>query len=96
MNWDLRKAERALARGDREEARVYAWNALATIRSDDLLSLLRLAQRVDDKLLILEIERRGFTREPQPAPISPIGKLVRTTFLLVLATAVVLTMFGGR
>lgn len=94
MNWDLRKAERALARGDREESRVYAWNALATIRPEELMTLVRIAEQCDDKLLILEIQRRGVPEEPEPAPISTVGKLVRASFLLALVTAVVLTMFG--
>jgi hypothetical protein len=94
MNWDLRKAERALARGDRDEARVYAWNALASISPEELLALSRLAQELDDKLLILEIERRGVAGDPGPAPLSKAGSVFRASFLLVLVTAVVLTMFG--
>lgn len=93
MDWDLRKAEQALARGDREEARVYAWNALATIRPEELTTLLRIAEELDDKLLVLEIERRGISSEPEPAPISKAGTLVRAAFFLVLVSAVVLTMF---
>lgn len=95
MNWDLRKAEQALARGDRDEACVYAWNALASLSAEELLSLLRLAQELDDKLLILEIERRDVTEEPGRPPLSRAGTLFRTSFLLLLVTAVVLTMFGA-
>ena len=95
MNWDLRKAEQALARGEREEARVYAWNALATITPDELTSLMRIADELDDQLLILEIQRRGLSEESEPAPISTVGKLLRASFLVILLTAVVLTMFGA-
>jgi hypothetical protein len=91
MNWDLRKAERARARGDRDEARVYAWNALASISPEDLPSLLRLAQELDDKLLVLEIERRGVTGEVGPTPLSRTGTVFRASILAVLATAVVVT-----
>jgi len=95
VNWDLGKAEQALARGEREEARVYAWNALATIRPEELTSLLRIAEQLDDQLLILEIERRGLSEEPAPAPISTAGTLVRGAFFLVLVVAVGLSMFGA-
>lgn len=91
MNWDLRKAERALARGDRDEARVYAWNALASITPEDLVSLSRLAQELDDKLLVLEIERRGVSGEVGPASLSRAGTIFRASFLAVLATAVIVS-----
>lgn len=98
MNWDLRKAEQALARGDVAEARVYAWNALATIRPEELSTLQRIAERCDDPLLTLELQRRGVPYQPEPPPepppISTVGKLVRASALLVLVTAVVLTMVG--
>jgi hypothetical protein len=95
VNWDLRKAEQGLARGDLEEARVYAWNALATIGPEELTALLRVAEELDDRLLILEIERRGVSGEAKPAPMSRAGTLVRAAFFLVLVSAVVLTMFGA-
>jgi hypothetical protein len=91
VNWDLRQAEQALARGEREEARVYAWNALATIGPEELTTLLRIAEQLDDKLLRLEIERRGLSEESEPAPISKTGALARGLFLVVLVAAVVLT-----
>ena len=95
MNWDLRKAEQALAKGERDEARVYAWNALASISPQERLSLLRLAQELDEKLLVLEIERRGVSGEVGPAPLSRTGTILRTSLLLALVTAVVLSMFSA-
>jgi hypothetical protein len=95
VNWDLRKAEQALARGERDEARVYAWNALATISPEEVTSLARIAEQLDDQLLILEIQRRGLSLESEPAPLSTGGTLVRAAFFVILLTAVVLTMFGA-
>ena len=95
MNWDLRKAERALAEGEVAEARVYAWNALATIKPDELATLLRIAERCDDQLLIFEIQRRGVSGEPEPAPMTTAGQIFRSVLLAVLLTAVVFTMFGS-
>ena len=67
MNADLLKAERELARGHTDEARVHAWNALATIKPDELPRLLELAQELDEQLLIREIDRRGVPAlEPAP------------------------------
>jgi hypothetical protein len=96
VNWDLHKAEQALAGGERDEARVYAWNALATIGPEELTSLARIAGQLDDQLLILEIERRGLSVESERAPISTAGTLGRAAFFLVLLAAVVLTMFGDK
>ena len=94
MDWDLRKAEQARARGERDEARVYAWNALATIRPEELTSLTRIAEQLDDELLLLELERRRLSEESEPAPSSAGGTLVRASLLAILLTALVLTMFG--
>jgi hypothetical protein len=95
MNWDLSKAEDALARGEVAEARVYAWNALATIKPEELATLLRVAERCDDQLLIFEIQRRGVSGEPEPAPITTAGKVFRSALLVVLIAAVVVTGFGA-
>lgn len=97
MNWDLRKAGQALARGDRDEARVYAWNALATIKPEETMALLRLAEELDDKLLILEIERRGITDEPEPAQSSTAAVTrARALFFFALVAAVVLITVNSQ
>ncbi len=57
MNADLRKAERELAKGNPVEARVHAWNALATIEPEELTRLQELAEELDERLLIGEIDR---------------------------------------
>jgi len=59
VNADLLKAERELARGNPDEASVHAWNALATIKPEELGRLLQVAQELDDRLLIHEIEGRS-------------------------------------
>jgi hypothetical protein len=93
MDLELRKAERALAKGDRDEARVYAWNALGTIEPDDVIPLLRVAEELDDKLLIQEIERRGIPSEPRPQPAksSVAGRIGQLLFPLIIVTVLVLT-----
>ena len=91
MNWSIRKAEQALARDERDEARVYAWNALATTTPEELAILARIAEQLDDELLLLEIRRRGLANEPEPAPSSSLGTLVRAAGLAILVAAVVLS-----
>jgi hypothetical protein len=91
VNWNLRKAEQALARQERDEARVYAWNALATASPEELTVLARIAEQLDDELLVLEIQRRGLSEEPEPAPGSRSGTLVRAAVLALLLAAVVLS-----
>jgi hypothetical protein len=67
VNNDLQKAERELARGNAEEARVHAWNALATVTPEELPRLQEVATELDDQLLIREIDRRGLPVEkPKP------------------------------
>ena len=66
MNADLLKAERELARGNPDEARVYAWNALATSRPEELPRLLKVAEELDDELLVREIEGRGVVADELP------------------------------
>ena len=89
MNWNLRKAEQALAREERDEARVFAWNALATASMEEITILAQIAEQLDDELLRLEIERRGLAEEPEPAPSSRSGTLVRAAVLAALVAAVV-------
>ena len=91
MNWNLRKAEQALARDERDEARVYAWNALATTTPEELTSLSRIAEQLDDKLLLLELQRRGLAEDLEPAASSRSGTLVRAAFLAILLLAAVLS-----
>ena len=90
MNWNLRKAEQALAREERDEARVFAWNALATTSPEELKILARIAEQLDDELLLLEIQRRGLAEELEPAPSSRSGTLVRAAVLAALVAAVLL------
>ena len=72
MNNDLLKAERELARGNGEAARVHAWNALATVTPEELPRLQEVATELDDQLLIREIDRRGLPAEkPKPDEESP-------------------------
>lgn len=69
MSHDLLKAERELARGNAEEARVHAWNALATIKRAELPRLLEVAGQLGEELLIRELEERSASAEPvRPEP----------------------------
>jgi len=91
VNWNLRKAEQALARQDRDEARVFAWNALATVSTEELSILVWIAEQFDDEFLCLEIKRRGLAEESEPAPSSRSGTLVRAAVLAALVAAVLLS-----
>ena len=57
MNADLRQAERELAKGNPDKARELAWNALATIKPEELTRLREVADELDERLLIGEIDR---------------------------------------
>ena len=57
MDADLRKAERELAKGNPNEARAHAWNALDTIKPEELTRLRELAEELDERLLLGEIDR---------------------------------------
>jgi hypothetical protein len=57
MNADVRQAERELAKGNPDEARVHAWKALATIKPEELTRLREVADELDERLLIGEIDR---------------------------------------
>jgi hypothetical protein len=92
VNWDLRKAEQALARGEVAEARVHAWNALATIKPEELGTLLRIAEQCDDKLLILEIERRGVPARAQTDAKEASWPIFRLLF--PIATVALLCIFA--
>jgi hypothetical protein len=100
MNTDLQRARRALAAGKPEEASVYAWTALPMITDDaDRAELLRLADELEDVLLLRELEERGFARarsEPMPEPETPKSKvrllpLVPFAIVLLLMAGLVLT-----
>ena len=69
MNADLQRAERELAKGNPDEARVHAWNALAAIKPEELTRLREVADELDEKLLVGEIDRLGVPAErEQPLP----------------------------
>jgi hypothetical protein len=70
VNTDLLKAERELAAGNTEEARVHAWNALVTAEDVELPRLREVAAELDDALLIRELDRRGVPVE-KPKPEEP-------------------------
>jgi len=101
VNDDLLKAERELARGNAEDARVRAWNALATIKPEELARLREVAEELDDQLLIREIDRRGVPSiEPTPAAKSfqkrsLIFPIVVGVILVVLAVNSVPTEGGS-
>jgi hypothetical protein len=57
MDADLRQAERELAKGNPDKAREHAWNALATVEPEELTRLREVADELDERLLIGEIDR---------------------------------------
>jgi hypothetical protein len=57
MNADLRQAERELAKGNPDGARDHAWKALATIDPEELTRLREVAEELDERLLLSEIDR---------------------------------------
>jgi len=59
MSNDLQQAKAALAAGRRDEALVYAWNALSSVQGADLAELRRFAQELDDRSLLSELDSRG-------------------------------------
>jgi hypothetical protein len=86
VNAYLLKAERALSQGKPEEARVHAWNALTTIRAEELGRLLEVARELDDGLLIRDIELRGVPlEEPEPRVESKSSRIAFVWFALVIA-----------
>jgi hypothetical protein len=93
VNADLLKAERELARGNHEEARVHAWNAFATIAPEEAVRLRTLAEELGDEKLLAELDRYGLASEEPKVEeeqrsfriSSLIFPLAITTLLLVLA-----------
>jgi hypothetical protein len=57
MDADLRRAEHELAKGNPEGSRLHAWKALATIRPEELARLREVAEELDERLLVGEIDR---------------------------------------
>ncbi len=92
MSSDLQQARAALAAGRRDEALVYAWNALSSAQGDELVELRRLAKELDDRSLLSELDSRGLPAVPatpsSPAPAEKrkrgarIGSGVFVTFVL--------------
>ena len=72
MSSDLQKAANALAEDRRDEAAVFAWNALPSITAEEAPVLARIARELDDQLLLRELERRGLlTEAPAESPGLP-------------------------
>ena len=91
MDADLLRAERALALGNADEARVHAWNALATVPPEELPRLQEVATELDDQLLMREIDRRG---PPPEKPKPDEGSTFRWTSLIgPVAVAVLIVSF---
>lgn len=68
VNADLLKAQRELAMGHRDEARVHAWNALITAYPADYPLLRQIAEELDEELLVRELDERGVEPAPEPQP----------------------------
>jgi hypothetical protein len=71
---DLTKARLALAAGRKDEASVYAWDALAALQRGEGTELARLAIQLDDPRLLKELQQRGVEPAPAPAEASPAAK----------------------
>jgi hypothetical protein len=94
VNADLLKAERELARGNTDEARVHAWNALATAEEEELPRLLEVASELGDQLLIREIDRRGGPVEkPKQKPDGP-SELAWRSLIFPIAVATLIVVFA--
>jgi len=70
MNRDLEQAKAALEAGRRDEAIVYAWNALSSAEPDELVEVRTLAEELGDASLRHELDTRGVPagRPATPAP----------------------------
>jgi hypothetical protein len=68
MESDLARAQKALAAGRLDEARVYAWSALSSAQPGESAELIALARALDDAQLLRELERRGDSTLPPPRP----------------------------
>ena len=75
MSLDLQKAAASFVAGRRDEALVYAWNALSSAWGDELVELRRLAQKLDDPLLLRELDRRGVPTAPPRAAEPPAAEI---------------------
>jgi hypothetical protein len=94
MNRDLEQAKAALEAGRRDEALVYAWNALSSAEPDELVELRTLAEELGDASLRRELDTRGVPagRPATPAPDKAaersraqlIGKLVFAAITIAL------------
>jgi len=72
---DLTKAQRAFEAGRKDEASVYAWNALAALQPGEGTELARLAIQLDDQSLLTELLQRGVeTTAPAPEEASTAPK----------------------
>lgn len=83
-------AKRELDQGNRDAARVFAWNALATLDAADHAKLLQIAEELDDKLLVRELERRAVPgRQPLVKPSSRAGRVISVLFPLAVVVLAV-------
>lgn len=96
MSSNLHRAQQALAAGRRDEAVVYAWNALYYIRPDEAPELGRIARELDDQLLLWELEWRGLATEPpSEAPVRKKRKSLARRLLTAWPLLVVALVFLG-
>jgi hypothetical protein len=97
MSPDVQKAAASLAAGRRDEARVYAWNALSSATGEELLELRGLADALDDPELLRELDRRGVPAAAPPAmPAEFRSSTARVRRMVgpILSAAVVLTLIA--
>jgi hypothetical protein len=92
VNDELARAEQALDRGDRAEARVHAWNALANIESADGPRLRRVASKLDDQLLIEEVERRVALPADEVEPEAKNGFRLRSLIFPIIVVVALLLL----
>jgi hypothetical protein len=96
MGSNLQRAQQALAAGRRDEAAMYAWNALYDLRAEEAPELARIARELDDELLLRELEWRGLATEPHPeAPIRKERKSLARRLLPAWPLLVVALVFLG-
>lgn len=99
MSPDVQKAAASLAAGRRDEARVYAWNALSSATDEELLELRRLAEKLHDPELLRELDQRGVPAVSPELPAAvksstarisrTVGALVSAAFVLILIAVAV-------
>jgi len=95
VNNDLLKAERELALGNVEQARVHAWNALVTVRREELPRLLEVAEQLDEGLLIREVEERSISKPFQPEPEERFDRRVLFIPLVAFGIIFVLILYSA-